>query len=129
MMKYRKMYYEVAEDIGTGGTVLTEAVDFDPDKMQAVADLLATDLTNLATAIGDIETAVSNIKTGLGEGDIQSAVESTYSKYKADIDSGKSACDSIKKNLDEIIVNNKNTSSKIAAALSALGVGGGEGEE
>ena len=129
MMKFRKMYQEVEADYGAGGTVLTETVDFDPDKMQDVADLLATDLTNLAGAISDIELAVSNIQKGLGEGDIQNAVDATYAKYKSDIDSGKSACDSIKKNLDEIIVNNKNTSSKIAAALSALGVGEGEGGE
>ena len=123
MKKYNILFDEVGA--GAGGITLSEKVDFDPDKMAAVSEKLTVDLTALTNAISSIDAAVTKIKTGLGDGDIQTAVDTTYSKYKADIDSGLEACNSIKTNLDNIIENNTNTSNKIKAALSSLDFGDG----
>jgi len=129
MKKYNVLFQEVAEGFAGGSSVtLTEKVDFDPDKMAYVADELAADLTSLSTAISSIDSAVTKITSGLGEGDIQTAVNNTYGKYKTDIDGGLTACNSIKTNLDNIIANNTNTSNKIKEALSALDFGDSNGE-
>ena len=128
MKDYILLFDEAAEGTGGGGTLLQDKVDFDPDKMAAVSEELANDLTSLTEAISSIDAAVTKIKTGLGDGDIQTAVDNTYTKYKADIDGGLAACNSIKSNLDNIIDNNTITSNKIKAALAGLDFGeGGDG--
>ena len=123
MKKYNILFEDAGA--GVGGAALNEKVDFDPDKMEEVSTELAADLSALSSAIDEIESAVTKIKSGLGDGIINDAVSGTYAQYKADIDAGKVACDSIKKNLDNIILNNRNTSDKIKAALEALGTGSG----